>query len=95
MFDNYQNTNKHGDITKFISTKDLKFLHNDLTTSSRLLDDKLDALLNDLDNLGVNYLMSGSGSSCFVVLDKNSNKNDIIKYLENKYPLVVCTKVLN
>ena len=95
VFDNYQNTNKHGDITKFINTKDLKLLHNDLTTSSRLLDDKLDALLNDLDNLSVNYLMSGSGSSCFVVLDKSSNKNDIIKYLENKYPLVVCTKVLN
>jgi len=41
-----------------------------------------------------NTLMSGSGSACFVLLDKNQDEKSLISYLENKCDFIYKTKIL-
>ena len=95
VFDNYTNTNDHGDIEQFLSSNNINYLHNDLTASCCELYPEVKSLLKDLDNYHYPSLLSGSGSSCFMIVDNQLDAEKIVAQLSNKYPLVYQVQVVN
>lgn len=95
VFDNYTNTNNHGDISQFLSSNNINYLHNDLTASCCGLYPEVKLLLEELDNYHYPRLLSGSGSSCFVIVDNKLEAEELRQQLASKYPLVYHTQVVS
>lgn len=97
VFSNYHNTNNHGDINQFINHNNwYDYLHNDLTHTSCELEPIIKTLLNDLHQYGFPVLMSGSGASCFMIINNpDINTELIIEDLSKKYPYVKECEVVN
>lgn len=95
VFDNYTNTNNHGDISQFLSSNNINYLHNDLTASCCGLYPKVKSLLEELDNYNHPSLLSGSGSSCFMIVDNKLEAEELRQQLASKYPLVYHTQVVS
>lgn len=95
VFDNYTNTNNHGDISQFLSSNNINYLHNDLTASCCGLYPKVKSLLVELDNYHHPCLLSGSGSSCFMIVDNKLEAEELRQQLASKYPLVYHTQVVS
>ena len=95
VFDNYTNTNNHGDISQFLNSNNINYLHNDLTASCCGLYPKVKSLLEELDNYHHPSLLSGSGSSCFMIVDNKLEAEELRQQLASKYPLVYHTQVVS
>lgn len=95
VFDNYTNTNNHGDISQFLNSNNINYLHNDLTASCCGLYPEVKPLLEELDNYQHPSLLSGSGSSCFMIVDNKLDAEELRQQLASKYPLVYHTQVVS
>ena len=95
VFDNYTNTNNHGDIYQFLSSNNTNYLHNDLTASCCGLYPEVKLLLEELDNYHYPSLLSGSGSCCFMIVDNKLEAEELRQQLASKYPLVYHTQVVS
>lgn len=65
-----------------------------LYSAEKLVPEVLD-IIKECKNMGYeDVLMTGSGSTVFVLLEKGQNCSDLTKYMKEKYPFVYRTSIL-
>lgn len=97
VFNNYINTNHHGDINKFLQSDNwLEFCHNDLLQAAIKTNKELQDVYEDLQTYNLPILLSGSGASFIMFInDDRIDINNLIAKLQVKYPYVYQTEVVN
>ncbi|NLZ75893.1 MAG: 4-(cytidine 5'-diphospho)-2-C-methyl-D-erythritol kinase [Erysipelotrichia bacterium] len=70
-------------------------LGNSLLYSAKKLVPEVFDIIKECKNMGYeDVLMTGSGSTVFVLLEKGQNCSDLTKYMKEKYPFVYRTSIL-